>query len=181
MHLWRWHTPLLAVCLPSGKSCYYLFCLSQFCTKTLSMLRSHFYFFVIWGNMIPKVSKLFSHYFLFSNILQAKNTTLTGFFNMKCQSSNLKTTQSPALRISASKCHLYFSSLPFLIMKATPTPWDSIPMLISPYPSFKTQLSKSLPETRTSLLILTVPNSSSLPFNMSPTQMVSISWLSTTM
>lgn len=35
-------------------------------------------------------------------------------------------------------------------MKATPTSWDSIPMLTSPYPSFKTQLSKSLPEARTS-------------------------------
>ena len=114
IRLWRWHIPLLAVCLASGKSCYYLSCLSQFCTKMLSMLRSHFYFFVIWGTMIPKVSKLISNYFLFSNILQAKNTTLIRFFNIKRQSSNLKTTQSPDLRISASMRHLYFSCLPFL-------------------------------------------------------------------
>ena len=49
IRLWRWHIPLLAVCLPSEKSCYYLFCLSQFCTKMPSMLRSHFYVFVICG------------------------------------------------------------------------------------------------------------------------------------
>lgn len=73
--------------------------------------------------MIPKVSKLISNYFLFSNILQAKNTTLIRFFNIKCQSSNLKANTKPwppgYQPQRATVTSLVFLSL---IMKATPLP-----------------------------------------------------------
>ena len=53
-----------------GKSCYSLFYLSEFCTKTLRVLRSHFSFFASHtGEFDTRSFKGISNYFLFSDII----------------------------------------------------------------------------------------------------------------
>lgn len=106
-----------------GKTCYpfYLF---KFCSKMLSVLRSHLSFFAFHrGSVIPEVSKVISYYFFFSNLIKAKTPFWLDFtyevLQLKPQATRkhirtLTQLQSAALPYSASLLHTGHLPLPWV-------------------------------------------------------------------
>lgn len=152
-----------------GKTCY-VFYLSEFCTRMLSVLRSHLSFFALhMGNLIPEVSKVISYYFFFSNIIWAQIPFWLDFkhevLQLKPQADTNILAHSLCPRMIALECHPPFSYFTLLVHIGCPQlPWI-ISRNFSTQAYLKTQLHKLFSQKPEPL---TVPNSSSLTSNLSP-------------